>query len=147
MTAARRVLVAVSPWSGAETVRLLGTCTIGLLAVVVAWWAAANQAALADQVSWLSLATLGFAVASWSSVRWLLRGRVAIGDRMTRLLPVAVFDLAAVEQAPARAITLGRAPARVHRPDCRLVAGKGWPVVAVDDPAAAGRERCGVCRP
>ena len=147
MRSARQALTAVSPWSGVETARVGGGAALGIGIVVVGWWGTAQEAALPDQVPWLSLATIGFAVAAWAAVRWVLHGRMAVGDRIVRVLPAGAAEPTDDCRSPATTVVLGPSPARVHRPGCALAARRGWPVVEAQVAAVAGRARCGVCRP
>jgi hypothetical protein len=146
----RRLVGGLSPWSPVESVRLVTVAVLGMAAVVVGWYGAADEPSLHGQTRWLVIATAGFIVMGYAAVSWVMRGRSSVLERRQVLLPLpagpavpAGSDVA----PPPEEVIVGPLPARYHRPGCPLVRGRDWPHVRRADADLAGRVACGVCRP
>ena len=149
MTAALRRL---SPWSPAESRRLLLLVAAGLVVVAIAWWVVSREAAWDDQTNGMVIAVAGALVAAYGVTSWLLRARSACAARR-RVMFAVLGDVGSGREAP-RATVQVLVPAawvvahpsqgRYHRAECALAAA-GWPAFARAD--VADREPCGVCAP
>ena len=138
-------------WDDRDIIRMTVTSGLGLAAIVGAWFGASGTTAVGRQAIWLEVATVGFAVSAAGWSLWLLRGRRAIGEKKAALIaltPTETEEPSTPRRSPRPAATmpldLVRAPgmARVHHPECPLVAGK------TVEPAAPGDgEPCQVCAP
>jgi peptidoglycan/LPS O-acetylase OafA/YrhL len=145
-----RLVQGLSPWSPVESVRLVTVALLGMAAIVVGWYGAADEPSFHRQTRWLVIATAGFIVMGYAAVSWVMRARSSVLHRRQLLLPlpaggaVLVVSLVSV---PAEVVVVGPAPGRYHRPGCPLVRGRDWPHVRRSDADLADRSACGVCRP
>jgi hypothetical protein len=139
-----------SPWSPADALRWIAVGLVGYVVAALGWWFASREAALDDQVGFAALGVGGCALVAYANITWLLQGRFAIVQRHRQLLsdviaPVSKpFDHA---DADDDGVVAGPGLALFHRPDCVLVAGRGWPVLDGADGPRDGRVPCGICRP
>lgn len=140
------------PWRDGDLVAVTGAALVGLIAVLLSWFGASGSPSPAHQMMWLNLAVVGMAIFAICNCLWLMRLRRAVGQRRVGLVSLEVTE---VEVGPERAAPAvgsvdrpvvsagwvrGEGMARVHRPDCPLVAGKHvWPAHVGDG------ELCGVC--
>jgi hypothetical protein len=123
--------------------------------IVAAWFGASGTVSATRQAAWLNAGMAGFAVSAGGLCLWLLRLRRAVGERRVALISLAPQEDGADETSrtarpPRHAgptdrtipLPLVRAAgmARLHRPDCPLVAGKDVTPARLDD-----GEPCGVC--
>jgi hypothetical protein len=144
----RDALRAWSPWSPADGIRWIVIGLAGIVMTSASWWVAHHQDQLNDQIGWATVAVLGFAIAGYANISWLLQARFAIVQRRDALLP----DEVAVDTSTTRLIhhdDLVAAPelTRFHRASCPLAQGKGWRPVSEAAARRGGQEPCGVCRP
>lgn len=141
------------PWRDSDLVAATGAALVGLIAILLGWFGASGSPAPARQMLWLNVAVAGLAVYALGNCLWLMRLRRAVGDRRAALVSFEVAE----EEVEAQHTTggVGRSDrtavmsaqwvsgdgmARVHRPDCPVVAGKHvWTAHAGDG------ELCGVC--
>lgn len=143
------------PWRDRDLVELTAAALVGLIAILLGWFGASGAAAPARQMLWLNIAVVGLALYALGNCLWLMRLRRAVGDRRAALVSFEVAE-EEVEMAPEPTLAArgpvdrsammsaqwvrGDGMARVHRPDCPVVAGKHvWPAYADDG------ELCGVC--
>jgi hypothetical protein len=123
---------------------------LGLAAVVVGWYGAADEPSFHGQTRWLVIATTGFIIMGYGVVSWVMRGRSSVLQRRQILLPlpaVSAGSLGPGVVALAEVVVVGPLPARYHRPGCPLAGGRDWARVRRADADLAGRSACGVCRP
>jgi hypothetical protein len=120
---------------------------VGYVLAALAWWFASRQAALTDQVGFAALGVGGCALVAYANITWLLQGRFAIVQRRRRLLADVTASSAPVAHEDDDGVVAGPGLALFHRPDCILVAGRGWPVLDGADGPEGGRLPCGICRP
>ncbi len=142
-------------WKGEDLLRLLATTGIGLALMVAAWWQAADEVLLEDQVGWANLSVGGALLASYGLVSWILRGRRAVGQRRVQLLGEAVVvdepgpttsgDDTIVQHDGALVAVVDRR--FFHRAGCPLTIDRPTEATSRDAHLAAGRDACGVCRP
>lgn len=141
-------------WRDGDIVMVSATALVGLVLLVAAWFGASGSGSPMHTATWLNVAAGGFAVFGAGNFLWLLRGRRAIGERRVALISLEPADgppapprsprAGHASSGPPTALRLVTVPgmARVHDPDCPLVAHK--PV----RPASAGDgDPCGVCQP
>jgi uncharacterized membrane protein YeaQ/YmgE (transglycosylase-associated protein family) len=151
------VLRRLSPWSPAESRRLLLLVVVGLVVVTMSWWIVSREAAWGDQTNGMVLGVAGAMVAAYGVSSWLLRARALFlrhraavfariegadavlrsGRVAARAEPVTVESFEVVVAHPTQG--------RFHRPGCALTQGQGWPAVRRED--LVDRRPCGVCRP
>ncbi len=157
MTGALRRL---SPWSPAESRRLLALVLVGLVVVGVAWWITSREAAWDSQTDGMLIAVAGAMIAAYGATSWLLRARAVCAARrrvMFSLVPgmsdldaevvngrAAASALVAEEAGPAEHVVAHPEQGRFHRPGCALASGD-WPVLPRAE--VADRQACGVCQP
>jgi len=137
--------VSTVPWSVRD--RRLLTLRVGAGAAVVlaAWFLAAGEADLADQLPFVTLAVIGALLGMWGIFGWVTQGRRLVGQRARFLLgaaPVTNVDLASAET-----LVAGGTRHWFHRADCRLAASRGWPAASRSAHEAAGRRACPACKP
>lgn len=147
------VLRRLSPWSPAESRRLLVLVVVGFVVVAFAWWSTSREAAWDAQTDGLVIAVVGAMIAAYGVTSWLLRARAVCAARR-RVMFAVLGDVGPGRAAPALRIDETAAPAvfvvahpergRYHRPGCALAAAD-WPNVA--RAALADRRPCGVCNP
>jgi hypothetical protein len=144
----RHALRAWSPWSPADGIRWIVIGAAGVVTTAVSWWVADRQDQLNDQIGWATVAVVGFAIAGYANISWLLQGRFAIVQRRDSLLPDEVaIEAASDPLAHGDALVAAPELTRFHRSTCPLAHGKGWGPVTVAAAHRAGQEPCGVCRP
>ena len=153
MTGALRRL---SPWSPAESRRLLLLVVAGLVVVGLAWWITSREAAWDEQTDGMVIAIAGAMIAAYGVTSWLLRARAVCAARrrvMFALVPgfaelgsgrAATPVAIAGETGPAEHVAVHPEQGRFHRPGCALAPGD-WPVLP--RAAVADRRPCGVCAP
>lgn len=142
-----------TPWRDGDLVAVAASALVGLFAIAAGWFGASGSPTPARQVLWLNVAIAGLAIFAGGNGLWLMRLRRAIGERRVSL--VSFGSAVEEELAPRRTFAArpadrpafasagwvrGADMARVHRPDCPLVAGKQVKPAQEDD-----GERCGVC--
>jgi hypothetical protein len=147
------------PWRPADATRLLFVNVVGGAVLVGGYVGTSETARLSHQLTWLSAAVVGFAIAGAGNVLWLLAGRRAVGLRLRALLagcdpsafPLPSADgsgaVTAAEQREVEGLVAVAQGTRYHRPGCLLVRGK--PLIA-HLPAGRrgpGRQPCEACRP
>ncbi|MGP3923304.1 hypothetical protein [Streptomyces sp. 8N616] len=142
------------PWRDGDVLTVCATTLIGLAVIVAAWFGASGTVSAPRQAAWLNVGVAGFAVSAGGLCLWLLRLRRAVGERRVALISLAPQEdseeasRTAASPRPARPadttvpLPLVRAAgmARLHHPDCPLVAGKDVTPAGLDD-----GEPCGVC--
>jgi hypothetical protein len=147
-TALRRL----SPWSPAESRRLVLLVAVGLVVVGVAWWRVSREAAWNDQTDGMVIAVAGALLSAYGVTSWLLRARSACAARR-RVMFAVVGDVgpgraapvvASVAGGPASLVVAHPEQGRYHRPGCAL-ASADWPTFPRTD--VADRQACGVCSP
>ncbi len=143
----------LSPWSPAESRRLLLLVGVGLLVVAVAWWTVSREAAWNDQTDAMGMAVVGAMVAAYGVTSWLLRARAVCTARRRAMFAVlgdvgpgrTAAPIVVTDEGPAEFVVAHPDQGRYHRPECALAAGTNWPTV----PRASlmDRQPCGVCQP
>lgn len=143
-----RLLRVVSPWSGADAVRWFA-----LLVVAHAVWAAGvllptTGDEFNDRITPVNLAVVGFIIAAYADVSWLVGGRARIVRRRRALLPD--LTLAAPPSAPGQGegqLVAGPHLDLFHRSTCALVRGTTWPAITREGALEELRRPCQVCSP
>lgn len=105
---------------------------------------ARQQASVADQEPWISVAVVGAIISGAGNGVRLVRGRRAVAGRRRRLLgaePPAP-SLIQFDRLP---LVTGPTMTLYHRADCPLVAGKATNPLSLRD--HSGRRPCDWCRP
>ncbi|GAA0617651.1 hypothetical protein GCM10009547_19910 [Sporichthya brevicatena] len=147
------VLRRLSPWSPAESRRLLLLVGAGLVVVAVAWWIVSREAAWSEQTDAMGLAVIGAMVAAYGVTSWLLRARAVCTARRNAMFAVlgdvgpgrTAAPIVVIDEGPAEFVVAHPEQGRYHRPDCALAAGTNWPTVPRVE--LADRQACGVCTP
>jgi hypothetical protein len=143
-----------SPWAPGDAIPWLALALVGHVTAFAGWWFASRDAVFDDQLQPAALGVAGAVIAVFAHVSWLLKAHQELIERRQRLWPDEAIAFAAEVDGvggplagprPAAAVVLSQAGDRMHRPDCQLVVGKGWPVV--DRADARDRRPCEVCRP
>lgn len=135
-------------WRDGDIALVVATALVGLIAILAAWFGASGSPTLTNQVAWLNLAVAGFAIFAIGNCLWLLRGRRAVGERRVALISLEAEEgespVASTASTAFSTVSLelvrGAGMARVHYPDCPLVAGK-----ALEPAGLSVGEPCGVC--
>lgn len=151
------------PYSPKDVLGLYVPNVVGLALVVLGWWAASGDAVITSQVGWMSVAVLGFTVASVGDLMFFALGRRALIMRRARLLGVADRVSPAVDQASlaqlagdvhvpssgpdAPVLVSGRRMTVFHRERCPMASGKDVEAATRDSHERAGRKPCPVCKP
>ena len=117
---------------------------VGLSLLGLAIGVARQQATVADQEAWISLAVVAAIISGSGNGIRLVRGCRAVAERRRRLLGVDPPAPAVMPLDPGQLVT-GPTMTFYHRPDCRLVAGKATTRVSLRD--HSGRRPCDWCRP
>jgi hypothetical protein len=167
----RRAPRSASLWRPEDLLRWGAAVGLGSIVVAVAWYICAGEVSFSSQVGPTDAAVAGLLVAGIGNVGWLLKGRRALGERRSALLPdVRVLDTVdqgargshrpseEVAQTDPRGLDLalgdmelcvgGEGMERFHRPECALTTGRhDWKAMSRGEHEAAGRSPCGVCRP
>jgi hypothetical protein len=154
-------------WGPDDLLRWAFAILVAAIVIGVAWYVAAGELSLNQQIGPMDGAVAGVVVSGFGNATWLLRGRRAVGERRRALLPDPV---AQVQRAR---MSRGRSPApvvdvrsaatpvveverflagpdmeRYHLSACALAAGRaGWTTMTRQEHTAAGRKPCGVCQP
>jgi hypothetical protein len=162
-------------WGPDDLLRWGITVGVGALVVAVAWYICAGDVSFSQQIGPTDVAVLGLLLAGLGNVRWLLRGRRALGERRCSLLPdVPVAEESLAEPVLAASVVdppdidptvtdpygtevavtdsalyLGGAGMeRYHQSDCFLATGRpDFVALTRGEHEQAGRLPCGVCRP
>ena len=147
----------MSPWSTTDAVRCAGLVAAGAVLTGVGWWRTADEASWDHQVTPVAIALVGFGLAAFGVVSWLLRARAVLMDRRGVLLSderlAAHGFVPTVEPGVGGAagastsVVAHRDEGRFHRPGCALASGRGWSTFARAELADEGRLPCGICRP
>lgn len=141
------------PWRDGDLVAVTATALVGVIAILLGWFGASGSPAPARQMLWLNITVAGVLIFAIGNCLWLLRLRRAVGERRAGLVSLEVADEEPEGHHPAGAVAhldwtavmaaewvRGDGMARVHRPDCPVVAGKHvWSADAGDG------ELCAVC--
>ncbi len=150
------VLRRLSPWSPAESRRLLVLLVVGLVVVGVAWWITSREAAWDEQTDGMLIAVVGAMVALYGVTSWLLRARAVCAARRRVMFAVvpgfaelgngraAAAVVVAEDAGPAEHVVAHPEQGRFHRIGCAL-ASADWP--ARPRAELADRPACGVCAP
>jgi hypothetical protein len=144
------------PWPISELLRVYIVNAVALVALLVTWWVASGTVRNGWQVGALAAAVAAVVVSGCANAIWVLIGRRSVSSRRAELSR-SIADVVSMlgqhqlgsreQSAPtARFVTLDGAR-RYHLADCDLVAGKPTIEWSLEDPKAARREPCGVCRP
>lgn len=167
MTTLRAKLV---PWKTADIVAMAVLVGLGLVLLIVSWWAISGTTEFSAHLGWLAIGVGGVVVSALGMGLWLFVGRQRIAIRYTALAARARQYAVAAEgtsleagrgggerhqresQHDAASLDDGRPVAnprmsRYHRPDCLLVEGKQVKVQKRETHQRAGRRACEVCRP
>jgi hypothetical protein len=154
-------------WGSDDLLRWAFAILAAAIVIGVAWYVAAGDLSLNQQIGPMDAAVAGLVVSGFGNATWLLRGRRAIGERRRALLPDPIAQVQrarlAREQSPtpvvgvlgtitpaegAETFLAGPDLERYHRPTCALAAGRaGWTTMTRQEHVAAGRNPCGVCQP
>jgi hypothetical protein len=150
------VLRRLSPWSPAETRRLLLLVVVGLVVVGIAWWITSREAAWDEQTDGMLLAVAGAMIAAYGVTSWLLRARAVCAARRRVMFAVvpgfaelgpgreAALIAPVEETGPAAFVVAHPEQGRFHRRGCAL-ATVDWPERPRTE--VADRQPCGVCAP
>jgi hypothetical protein len=137
-------------WGADDLLRWVALITVGFVMIVAAWFVVSGEAQFAEQVGMADLAVGGLLVACAGHVMWVLSGRRAVGERRRFLLGdpgriVLPADRPGVAVSGEEQLVAGAGTKLFHRPNCRLVVGRDWPVTSREELVRAGRVPCGVC--
>jgi hypothetical protein len=139
------------PWTIGDLSAVVTGETLGLVAILLGWYAAAGRATPGRQTAWIALGGAGLIVAGAGNAVWLRRARRSVARRRAAVLAdcEALVDHRQAAAAPdPRPVALALAGAqRFHRPDCPLVAGKPVTTATARAHERASREPCAVCAP
>lgn len=144
-------------WRPEDVLATAVPSAVGVVLWMVGWYQVSGSDAYAKQIGWADLAIGGFILATTSQLIWLLRGRRAVGELRRQLLRVRVPDAGSWAASPApvvqpqieraEIVVAGPNKSLFHRPDCPMVAGRGWTARPRRDIADPGLRPCGVCQP
>ena len=132
-------------WSARDRRLLVGRMALGAVLVAAAWWFAAGEADVADQLGFASLSVAGALVGMYGIFSWVSRGRRSVGRRAQRLLGSAPGANVAV--ASAETLVAGGDRHWFHRSDCLLAVARAWSPASRSDHERAGRRPCPACKP
>jgi hypothetical protein len=147
----------VSPWSTTDGLRAAAVVAVGVGVTVVGWWRTADEASWDRQVTPVGIALVGFGLAAFGVVSWLVGARSTLAERRGALLSddalAARLGRSLVEpdvdegvDASARVVA-HPTEGRFHRPTCALAASRGWSTSDRAELVGDGRLPCGICRP
>jgi hypothetical protein len=145
-------------WGDLGSLIGLGAVAIGFLVIGLAWNGAAGVDFVQGQVPYLlsggflglGLIVFGAAlviVQSNRRDRSLLESELHELNRAIARLANAVGSAAGATNGPGGSERVVVGSSTYHRPDCRLVAGKGLPVITIDAALEENLEPCRVCAP
>jgi hypothetical protein len=140
-----------TPWRPEELSRWLVMSGVALALCVTAWYLAAGDAKVTDQVGPLNLAIVALLVATSANVSLIQAGRKATGERRRALLgdarhPATDHATGGDAVVPVSDVLTGTVGLRYfHRSDCPLARGRAWPPASREDHEDAGRLPCAVC--
>lgn len=123
---------------------------VGLGMLVVAWAGAADRTEISDQIAWLNLGIVGVLVIVAVDARWVMRGRLAVAERLGAVLLAADAEPAEIATVAATSpgeLVCAVGMTRYHRHDCLLVRGKRLSADSRAGHDRAGRQPCEMCRP
>jgi hypothetical protein len=165
MTQARRgsPTPVLGPWALGDMLALSICTAVGMLLIGAAWDRTNGLVAVRDQVPWLNVGISGVVIIAAGNTVWFLRGRRAVGQRRSRILPIADMrarvcgacaeaSLLASQQpdkaaAPGSDLVAARTMTHYHRPDCAFAVGKAVRAANRSTHERAGRRPCGICCP
>ncbi|GAA0616660.1 hypothetical protein GCM10009547_18440 [Sporichthya brevicatena] len=133
------------PWTPAQLrIAVLGA-VIGTVLLVVSWVAAGRTADVDNQLTWLSVAIVGFLIFASGGGALLLHGHRAVLHRWVVFLESEPAPVRVTERQADTGWVRVDGTRRAHRPDCQLVRGKRVAPTADAEIEERNLLRCEVC--
>jgi hypothetical protein len=137
-------------------VRWVGLSFIAVVMFFAGWFQVSGRQTLNAQMGPSEIALGGAIVFGTANVMWIMKGRRALGERISLNLdrfggPDVVAQVAPsmgpVSPADTDRIIAVPGTRHFHRPTCYMAANRDWVEGSEEEQRLAGRQPCGVCRP